>query len=102
MCTCVCVVCDSVWVYISNFNPKLQYTWNRDTLTAMSALSTQILASKYQFPLSETGTPQVNDSFQAWAEKEQDEPGISFFPEKNDEASKKDTEVVRKSKSGTI
>ena len=57
MCTCVCVVCDSVWVYISNFNPKLQYTWNRDTLTAMSALSTQILASKYQFPLSETGTP---------------------------------------------
>lgn len=44
---CLCYL-DSV-VYISNFNPKLQYTWNRDTLTAMSTLSTQILAFKYQF-----------------------------------------------------
>lgn len=64
----------------------------------MSTLSTQILASKYQFPLNETGTPQLNDSFQAWAEKEQDEPGTSFSRRecsKNDEASQKDTEVGR-------
>ena len=53
----VCVVCGSVWVYIPNCNPEFQYPWNRDTLIAMSTLGTQILASKYQFPLNGTWTP---------------------------------------------
>lgn len=86
-CVRVFVLCGGACGYVFP-TVTLSGPWNRDTLIAMSTLSTQILASKCQLPLNGTETPREIIHSRP-GQKKHKKSLQHLLPEKNDDAMSK-------------